>query len=128
MLDREAARISPVIKNLASEDMSSNPPDQLVVLFQQPVMTHELCVEVINLITSVVHPSFWKDGGSSDEKEAVMVDVLLAKVEMEETVYILVSHGIRQDIRWHKIEVRSIKFDILVKLFSDVAKVTQLMY
>jgi hypothetical protein len=76
----------------------------------------------------MVHPGFWKDRTSSDEKETVMVDIFLAKVKMEETVYILISRCIRQNVGWHKVEIRSVEFDILVKLFGDVAEMAQFVH
>ena len=78
VFNRETARISPVVEDLASQYVSSYAPYEPVILFQQPVVAKELGIEVVNFVTGVVHPGLWKERGGSDEEEAVVIDIYLA--------------------------------------------------
>lgn len=90
-------------------------------------MTNELGIEVINFVASVMHSSFRKHCWSSNEKEAVMVDVFVTKVKVEEAVHVLIFLGICKNIRRHEVEMRGVEINVLIKILGDITKVSQLM-
>ena len=90
-------------------------------------MTNKLSVEVINFIACVMHPCLWEYKRSSDEEEAVVVDILFTQVEVEETVNILVLFVICEDIGWNEVEIGRVELYILIKHLGYIAKMPQFM-
>jgi hypothetical protein len=71
----------------------------------------------------MMHSGFRKNKWGSNEKQTMMIDIFLAQIQVKEAVDILVI-SICQDVRGRKVEVRGIKFDILVELLGDITVVS----
>lgn len=71
---------SPVIENLATHDMTANPPTVLITLVAKPVVAQDLGVKVVCFERRVVHMRL----GALEEEEAVVINLDEAAVEMQE--------------------------------------------
>lgn len=80
MLDHEAARVPPVVEDLAAQNMSSDAPDALVALLREPLVAQVLRVDVVHLEAAVVHVR----AGRAVDEEGVVVDVGGAAVDVGE--------------------------------------------
>lgn len=87
VLEDEAGRVKPVVKDLAAHDVAADAPAVLVALVSQPVVAQDLRVKVVRLKGGVVHVAL----GALEEEEAVVVDLFVAAVQPEEDGYVLVG-------------------------------------
>ena len=90
----------PVIENLTAQDMPPDAPAILVALFDEPVVPEDLGVEIEHLERRMVHVPF----GPLVEEEAVVVDELLAAVQMHERGHVA-ALGVVQQIAGLEVEV-----------------------
>lgn len=86
VLENEAGRVEPVVKDLAAHDVAPHAPAVLVALVAQPVVAQDLGVKVVRLKGRVVDVAL----GALEEEEAVVVDLFVAAVQPEEDGYVLV--------------------------------------
>lgn len=70
----------PVVKYLASEDVSTNTPTYLMSLLYEPIMTQCLCIKVMNLKRRMVNMRL----GSFIKEEAVVINHFLTAIEVKE--------------------------------------------
>lgn len=84
VLHDEAARIEPVVEDLAPHDVPAHAPAVLVAPVPQPVVAEDLGVEVVGLEGGVVDVEL----GALEEEEGVVVHEVLAAVEAEEGCYV----------------------------------------
>jgi hypothetical protein len=63
---------SPVVKNLASHNMSPYAPAVLVTFLPEPIMSKDLSIKIVRLERGVMDMSLW----TLKEEEAMMVDQL----------------------------------------------------
>lgn len=90
----------PIIKNLTPQYMSSHPPTVLIALLNQPVVPEHLRVEIEDFERRVMHVTL----GPLEEKEAVVVDELVATVQMHEGGDVA-ALGVVQQIAGFEVEV-----------------------
>ena len=76
----EAGAHIPVIENLTPQYMSPDAPTILIALLDQPIVSEHLGVKIKHLEGRMMHVHF----GTLEEEEAVVVDELLAAVQMHE--------------------------------------------
>lgn len=86
VLEDEAGRVEPVVKDLAAHDVAADAPAVLVALVAQPVVAQDLGVKVVRLKGRVVDVAL----GALEEEEAVVVDLFVAAVQPEEDGYVFV--------------------------------------
>lgn len=79
------ARVSPVVKNLAAQDMPTNPPNAPPALPSEPVMPEKLRVEVGNFVRRVMNKRLLNVRLGPLHKEAVVIRVGLTKVKMHKS-------------------------------------------
>lgn len=75
---------TPIVKNLTSHDMTTNPPAVFVAFTPEPVVAQHLSIEIVCLEGGVVYVGLW----AFEEEEAVVVDQLGATVQVEEGGYV----------------------------------------
>lgn len=80
--------------------MSSHPPTVLIALLNQPVVPEHLRVEIEDFERRVMHVTL----GPLEEKEAVVVDELVAAVQMHEGGDVA-ALGVVQQIAGFEVEV-----------------------
>lgn len=76
----EPAAHVPIIENLTPQYMSAHAPTILIAFLDQPIVPEHLGVEIKHLERRMVHVRF----GPLEEKEGVVVDKLLATVQVHE--------------------------------------------
>lgn len=93
MLQNEPARIKPIIENLTAHHMSANSPAIFVFLFDQPIMSQHLDIEIEDLETRVVDVEL----GAFEEEKRVVIHPFRTPIEMHECCDILLCvRGIDQ--------------------------------
>jgi len=80
MLHHKPRRVPPIIEQLRTQNMSSDPPHGGVLFRHQPLVAQLLRVEVVHLETAVVDVG----RGVCGHEEGVVVGVLLAYVDVHE--------------------------------------------
>jgi hypothetical protein len=86
-------------------------------------MSKKLCVEVMNLKGAVMNV----DGRLLLAKEGVMINIILAAIEMEKTGDIL-AIGREQDIGWLECEVVAIEFECFVEVGDILTEMAELVH
>ena len=91
MLHHVPRRVPPVVEYLTAENVPANAPDRLVLLLRQPLMAEGLRVEVVDLEAAVVHVRTAAAGRERRHEHGVVVDEILAAVDVREHGDVLAS-------------------------------------
>lgn len=90
----EAARIPPIVKDLTTQHMPANAPDQFVTFLSQPLMAQALNVKVVHLIAGMMYMESW----ALEEEKAVVINLFLAPIKMQEGRIVCTGLGIKYDV------------------------------
>lgn len=109
--------------------MPANPPHGLVILASQPLVPEQLGVEVVDLKRRVMHMA----RGRAAHEERMMIDVLVAAVNVREKPHLLlpagrVLFGHAHEVRGHQVEVPRVEADLLLQVRDAQAVVAELVH
>ncbi|KAJ5873379.1 uncharacterized protein N7473_013252 [Penicillium subrubescens] len=106
VLNFKATAVVPVVKNLATQDMTPHPPDGLPPLLCKVLMTHQLLIKIGNLERAVVKVRLADVWGCPLEEQAMMVGEFRPKVEVHEGQNVDVWELWEiEDVRMYEVEV-----------------------
>lgn len=126
VLHDEATGVKPVVEDLRAHDMPPYAPHLLVLLLDQPLVTHHLCVKVLHLVGGVVDLcSRLMRPVMPCDQEAVVIRVLSAEVQVikGQKLRRRVS-GLMEDVRRLEVEVIAVPRTRLGLVIGCIAEVT----
>src|SRR5581483_5762473 len=118
-----ATGISPIIENLASQDVPAYAPDTLPPLAREPLVPDQLCVHVGDLVRSVVNEGLLDVRLRTLHEKHMVVGILLAEVQVHERQHVHVREvPVVENVGRYEVEIVRIPCQLPVEVRADVAK------
>lgn len=128
VLYHELVCVPPIVEDLAAQNVPSKAPNGLVALLCQPVMTHCLRVDVMNLETAVMGVRYCMAWWQCHHEHTVVVHQLFASLNVREHAHVSlfpVPFINVQNVCWHQVKGLCVKGELCFEIAHDETVVTK---